>query len=416
MTGISDANTLRAEVAGAVAETTVTDMHTHLFPPAHDGLLLWGIDEMLRYHYLVAETLSAATDITAEQFYAMPADKQAEFVWDRWFIRRPPISEAARGVITTLQALGLDGDQRDLNELRAWFAQWKIEDYLPHVLKTANIDYVVMTNNPFEAAEVDCWDRGLECPDYMKTALRIDPLLLNWPAAAKVMNAAGYNTGDRPDAAGFAEARRFLADWAEKLRPVYMAASLPSAFTYPDDSTATAVLDEVVMPAAEELDLPMGVMTGTRRAINPSFRLAGDGVGVADVGALANLCAKYPRVKFLATMLSRDNQHELCVTSQKFANLHLFGCWWYCNTMSIIEELTRMRVELLGSAFTAQHSDARVLDQVIYKWSHTRDVVAEVLCDKYENLYSSGRTITTEEIRRDVRSIFGGQFEQFVGE
>jgi hypothetical protein len=52
------------------------------------------------------------------------------------------------------------------------------------------------------------------------------------------------------------------------------------------------------------------------------------------------------------------------VLANKFRNLHLYGCWWYCNTPSIIKEVTAMRLEMLGLAFTAQHSDARVLEQV----------------------------------------------------
>ena len=39
---------------------------------------------------------------------------------------------------------------------------------------------------------------------------------------------------------------------------------------------------------------------------------------------------------------------------------------------SLSEEITRMRLELLGHSFTAQHSDARVLEQLLYKWQDTR--------------------------------------------
>lgn len=73
-----------------------------------------------------------------------------------------------------------------------------------------------------------------------------------------------------------------------------------------------------------------------------------------------------------------------------------------------------MRLELLGTAFTAQHSDARVLDQVIYKWAHTRKIVADVLVDKYTDLFAASWRPTADEIRRDVRAIFGGSFEAFL--
>jgi hypothetical protein len=36
-------------------QVEVVDLHTHLFPPTHGALMLWGIDDLLTYHYLIAE-------------------------------------------------------------------------------------------------------------------------------------------------------------------------------------------------------------------------------------------------------------------------------------------------------------------------------------------------------------------------
>jgi hypothetical protein len=38
----------------------VIDLHTHLLPPSHGGLMLWGVDELLTYHYLIAEFFQTA--------------------------------------------------------------------------------------------------------------------------------------------------------------------------------------------------------------------------------------------------------------------------------------------------------------------------------------------------------------------
>jgi hypothetical protein len=72
-----------------------------------------------------------------------------------------------------------------------------------------------------------------------------------------------------------------------------------------------------------------------------------------------------------------------------------------------------MRIEMLGLSFTPQHSDARVLDQLIYKWSHTREVLSWVLMEKYDDLVYSGWTPTEAEIKRDVADLFGGAFTKF---
>ncbi|MEO8353430.1 MAG: glucuronate isomerase, partial [Chthoniobacteraceae bacterium] len=53
---IDRSSPLRALVHEIVEQTPVYDIHTHLYDPAFGELLLWGIDEMLTYHYLVAES------------------------------------------------------------------------------------------------------------------------------------------------------------------------------------------------------------------------------------------------------------------------------------------------------------------------------------------------------------------------
>jgi hypothetical protein len=79
----------------------------------------------------------------------------------------------------------------------------------------------------------------------------------------------------------------------------------------------------------------------------------------------------------------------------------------------IIEEMTRMRLELIGTSVTLQHSDARVLDQIIYKWRHSRQIIARVLTDKYADLAATGWELTEREIERDVCDLLGGAFERF---
>jgi hypothetical protein len=171
---------------------------------------------------------------------------------------------------------------------------------------------------------------------------------------------------------------------------------------------------EVVLPIAREHKLPFAVMVGVRRRVNPALRIAGDGLGRGDVGALECLCAENPDVRFLATFLARENQHELCVAARKFNNLMPFGCWWFLNNPSIIAEITRERLELLGTSFIPQHSDARILEQLIYKWQHSRVVISNSLYESYERLLTSGRAVTVREIERDVERMFSGNFREWV--
>src|SRR5918992_592422 len=98
---------LRRHVSEVVGAVPVFDMHTHLFAPEFGGLNLSGIDELLTYHYLVAETFRSA-EVSYESFWRMSKSEQADLVWRTLFVEHTPVSEAARGVVSVLDAFGLD--------------------------------------------------------------------------------------------------------------------------------------------------------------------------------------------------------------------------------------------------------------------------------------------------------------------
>jgi hypothetical protein len=248
--------------------------------------------------------------------------------------------------------------------------------------------------------------------------MRIDPILKgDWASISASLRARGLPETTEG-------ARTFLRAWAKVYQPEYMMASTPADFVYgesdeprqPGWPSATRLIDEVMVPVAEELRLPLALKLGAKRGMNPALNPCGggDGVMVADVAPLEEMSRRCPRVKFLATFLCRVNQHEVCVLAQKFRNLHIYGCWWYCNNPSMIDEITKMRMEMLGTAFTAQHSDSRVMDQLVYKWNHSRRVIAEVLVKQYALLATRGWPVTMDDIRRDVRRLLGGSYEEFM--
>ena len=162
-----------------VDQVEAIDVHTHLLPPTHGDLLLYGIDELLTYHYLVAElfmvlpleseedSVSAQFETAAptpDEFFAWSKQRQANLVFDELFIKRTPLSEACRGVLTCLKTLGLSEHLRRaaardtpsgsrLDELRTWFATLDKREYVESVFKMAGLKYAVMTNVPFAPEE-----------------------------------------------------------------------------------------------------------------------------------------------------------------------------------------------------------------------------------------------------------------------
>lgn len=404
---------LAAAVQRAISETPVTDIHTHLYDPAFGGLLLWGIDELLVYHYLVAEVMRQAP-LEPARFWALSRQEQADFIWKQLFLENSPISEACRGVITCLRALGLDPARRDLPALRQWFSKRRLPEHLSRCLEAAGIDRLYMTNSPFDDAERPIWQRGFPRDERFAAALRIDSLLIEWKSASAKLRAWGYRAGVTLNPRTFAEVRRFLDDWTDRMGAHYLMVSMPPDFAYPDGGPTALLLEQAVLPHCRDRGLPLAFMPGVKRALNPDLRLAGDGVGRSDLDAYERLMAAAPENKFVMTVLSRENQHQLCVMARKFPRLHIFGCWWFMNNPGLVDETTRMRIEMLGTSVTLQHSDARVLEQVVYKWRHTRETVGRVLAERYAALAASGWAISEEEIRRDVRKFFGGSFAEFL--
>ncbi|MGA3326983.1 MAG: glucuronate isomerase [Terriglobia bacterium] len=408
------ATDLQRNVEEAVQRTPVMDVHTHLYPSSFGGLCLWGIDELVNYHYLVAE-LFRSSKVSPEQFWALEKSQQADLIWDTLFVKNTPLSEATAGVVAVMTKLGLDPCQPDLKQARKYFASVTVEQHIDQVLKLANVSELVMTNDPFDPAERAMWEQNKPCPERFHRALRMDPILNDWEAAHVVMAAAGFQTNAHPTVQTADEARRFLDLWIARLRPVYLAVSLPFTFTYPDDTARTPLIREVVLPTCLEHDIPFAMMIGVSRQVNPALRSAGDSVGYADTASVERLCAENPGVRFLVTMLSRENQHGLCVAARKFSNLMPFGCWWFLNNPSIVEEITAERLELLGSTMIPQHSDARILDQLIYKWAHSRRTISRALCASYSHLVADGYPLTRKHIDRDVARMFSGNFRKWVG-
>jgi hypothetical protein len=403
---------LAARVQSVLAATPIEDIHTHLYDPAFGELLLWGIDDLLVYHYLVAEAFRYL-DVPYEKFWALSKTRQADLIWDALFIQNSPISEACRGVLTTLHALGLDVKKRDLPALRQWFARWKPRDYVTRCLELAGVRTVCMTNSPFDDLERPVWENDFTRDERFHAALRIDPLLLAWGDVAPTLAQWGHNVGPGLTDKTTSEVRRFLANWTKRIKARYLMVSLGPEFDFPSDSSCAQLLEKAVLPHCREFGLPMALMMGVKRQINPQLKHAGDGVGLSRLDALERLCARFPENRFLVTVLARENQHELCVLARKFRNLHLFGCWWFTNVPSLVDEITRLRLELIGLSVTPQHSDARVLDQLIYKWQHSRQVITQVLADKYAGLARTGWVVTDEELRRDAQSLLGGAFAKF---
>ena len=403
------------EVQDVLASTQVIDIHTHLFSPAFGKIGLWGIDKLLTYHYLESEFFRSS-DTTPEEYWKLSKTERADAIWQALFVENSPISESTRGVVAVLDAFGLPTNASGLQEARRFFGAQSIQSHIRKVLQIAGASDVVMTNDPLDPEERPVWMSGGQNHPQFHAVIRLDRILWGWPQHWQQLASEGYAVDERASGKSIDEVRRFLADWHKRMRPLYMAVSLADTFQFPDERSITSkLLSEAVLPSCREFGLPMSLMIGVRRQVNPRLRLAGDAVGKADLRSIENLCREFPENRFLVSVLSRENQHELAVYARKFNNLMPFGCWWFLNNPSIVEEITRERIELLGTSFIPQHSDARVLEQVIYKWHNTRRTLAPILANAYQLLLADGGEITRQKIQRDVNRLFRTNFQKWTG-
>jgi len=74
---------------------------------------------------------------------------------------------------------------------------------------------------------------GVHAPRQFQAALRLDRILWGWSAHWQSLAKQGYAVDAQATGRSIAELRRFLADWHERMRPVYMAVSLTDSFSSP---------------------------------------------------------------------------------------------------------------------------------------------------------------------------------------
>jgi len=390
-------------ISYSLENVKIFDIHTHLFPPEHKNFFLMGIDELLNYHYLIAE-LFVTSDINVKKFNSLTKKEKAEIVWNELFVKRTPISEACKGILTILKNFSITFENKNYSEVKAQLNKIEYKD--DNIFKKSNITSVVMTNNPFDLDEWSLfnnpnWDRRK-----YRASLRLDNLINEFDKSLNIAQKSISSKSNTPS-----DIIEYLEVCRNESNPIYVALSLDNA------SFKNLLISDFwfnVLEWLSEKKLPMSLMLGVKRRVNKDFGEAGDGIGDIELKDLSKLCSTFPNNKFLVTCLSLNDQHELTVLGRKHPNLKIFGFWWFMNQPSIIKPVLKMRIDLLGLAFIAQHSDARITDQLIYKWSHFKKILSSTLHEYYEDLLDNNFLITKDIIQRDVDKLLNSNAKDFL--
>ena len=385
-----------------INNTPIFDLHTHLFPPQHEGYFLLGFKNLLNYHYLIAELLTA-TNINASTFYSYNDEKKASLIWNELFEKRTPVSEACSGVLSILKELKIELNKKSFLSICDEYDN-KIQSD-KKIFDLSNVSSLVMTNNPFDLDEWSLFNNSDWDKKIYLASLRLDDLILNYEETFKKAKDQTSN-----------QEKRTIIAYLEKCyfqsNPVYAAVSLNLA-------TFNTILDDSmwrdILVWLENKNLPLSLMLGVRRAVNKDFGLAGDGIGDINLKELSTLCTSFPRNKFLVTCLSLNDQHELTVLARKHPNLRIFGFWWFMNQPTIIKQILKMRIDMLGFSFIPQHSDARISDQLIYKWNHFKKILHPILLEYYQDLLDKNFPISENILQRDINNLLSGNAKNYLG-
>jgi hypothetical protein len=372
------------QIRRILIQTPITDVQTQLLDPCFGSLARSGLDDLLTTPSLLSE----ACRFKGQALRALPQAAQAEQVWQTLLVENSPLSDATRSLLTILQGLGLNVNERRLDALREAFPRNAVD----HVLGVSGVSRLVMSNNPFDDKERAIWQAQPQRDPRFCSALKLDAMVFEWSTLWPRLKTWGYKAG--PDFTQFDEIMRFLDTWVDRTQPLYCSLSLKADFQL--QSEAGDLLRKYVLPLCARRQLGLSLQT-------------------PPLGCLELLCRDFPEQRFLATVVSLQEQHQLVELARRFDNLLPVGCWGLLSNPAMVAPLTQMRLDMLGSTFVAQVSDSTVLEQLIGKWVHFKSVLVEVLVQAYSSLESLGYQVESEQIERDLRDLLGESFWRFLG-
>ena len=175
-------------------------------------MCLSGIDDLLNYHYLIAEMFRSA-NVSYASFWKMNKAERADLVWQTLFVDNTPLSEAAQGIVSILEALDLDSRSKNLQEIRKFFRSLDFKKHLDWVLDIAQVSDIVMTNDPLNEHEAWIWKTGVTLNPRFHATLRLDPLINEWNDAVRKLAGQGLPVNATLSGATTREVRHFLDQW-----------------------------------------------------------------------------------------------------------------------------------------------------------------------------------------------------------
>jgi hypothetical protein len=87
---ILSAEQILPAVEAELKATPFIDIHTHLFQPSLGENGLWGIDNLITYHYLEAEVFRSSR-MTPAEYFGLSRRAKADAIWRALFVENAPV-------------------------------------------------------------------------------------------------------------------------------------------------------------------------------------------------------------------------------------------------------------------------------------------------------------------------------------
>lgn len=103
------------------------------------------------------------------------------------------------------------------------------------------------------------------------------------------------------------------------------------------------------------------------------------------IGQLAEIIARYPRLRLMCFLSSRHGNQSLCTLARELPNFSLCGYWWHNFFPGVIRQVIEERLDMLPvNKQIGFFSDAYCVEWTYAKAVITRKLLAEVFADKVQ--------------------------------
>ena len=369
---IKDLNHVKRIIYGKIK---YVDFHSHLFPQCHKKFHKSGFIELLNYHYFLPEIFEKIPNLNLKKTKKYIANQ----VWNKLFLEEIPLSTSAKGLIKILDKMGIHNKKISFEELVNLENELKYDEH--DIFAKCNIKSVVMTNNPFNIDEWSLfkntkWDREM-----YKSSIRLDYLF-----SLKDLNK-------------LSEFKDHLDKCIKESKPEYLSISLSN------DGLKRLIKSKVFLNYLSNLDLPLWIMIGVKRKLNPKLDDAGDCIDLIDLELIRDLISNWQSIKFIISNIHYRDEHYLNTLSRNFQNISLAGTWWYMNNKSYSKSAIKSRIEMLGTGHKLFFSDSRVLEQLIYKTSNFQDILTDILLDILKEHKQHNYQFTTKQLENSLYTL-----------